>query len=234
MYIPKIRGQQNPRLHPGNEIYGALFRAYDLMNRSLFDAKLPPALPSLRRNKRSKGQFHYRCLCDDKGHYIDEICLNPECFGAGLEEEILSNLAHEMVHLWQHHYGTPGRGNYHNREWAEKLKSIGLHPSSNGRDTGQETGDHMGQFIVALGPFEKVATELIDTGFKIDWRSCAEAVVEACEQTKPGTETTSKTTSGQRIKYSCSVCGWNIWSSAGAEGDCRKDHTPAPFIAQII
>jgi len=30
-----------------------------------------------------------------------------------------------MVHDWQKEFGKPGRGRYHNREWAEKMKEIG-------------------------------------------------------------------------------------------------------------
>ncbi len=57
---------------------------------------------------------------------------------------MLATLAHEMVHLWQHHFGKPGRGRYHNKEWAEKMKSIGLQPTTTGKDDGAETGDVMG------------------------------------------------------------------------------------------
>jgi hypothetical protein len=30
--------------------------------------------------------------------------------------EVLSTLAHEMTHLWQHEFGTPPRKGYHDRE----------------------------------------------------------------------------------------------------------------------
>ena len=52
----------------------------------------------------------------------DEIALNPATFHDRTAEEILSTLVHEMVHLWQHHFGTPSRASYHNREWAAKMK----------------------------------------------------------------------------------------------------------------
>ena len=48
-----------------------------------------------------------------------------------------------MVHLWQHHRGTPGRGRYHNQEWAEKMIEIGLMPTDTGKPGGRITGDHM-------------------------------------------------------------------------------------------
>jgi hypothetical protein len=45
---------------------------------------------------------------------------------------ILSTLVHEMVHVWQETYGNPSRRGYHNRQWAEKMREVGLQPSSTG------------------------------------------------------------------------------------------------------
>ena len=50
----------------------------------------------------------------------DEIALNPRYFQCARSTEVLATLAHEMAHLWQHHHGKPGRGRYHNQEWAER------------------------------------------------------------------------------------------------------------------
>ena len=132
-------------------------------NRALFDGQLPNCLITLQRSKRSYGYF-----CGDRfgrtdGLVTDEIALNPRYFHVRPVEEVLSTLAHEMVHLWQHHYGKPGRGRYHNREWAQRMKAIGLHPSSTGKEGGQETGDSVGHFIVPGGPFEVAAHELLMT-----------------------------------------------------------------------
>ena len=81
----------------------------------------------------------------------------------------LSTLVHEMTHLWQHHCGKPGRGRYHNRQWAERMKAIGLHPSRTGKAGGEETGDCMNHYIVPGGPFEVAANELLMAGFAITW-----------------------------------------------------------------
>jgi hypothetical protein len=51
-----------------------------------------------------------------------ELALIPDCFTARTDEEILSTLAHEMVHVWQQTHGTPPRRSYHDREWARKMK----------------------------------------------------------------------------------------------------------------
>ena len=37
-----------------------------------------------------------------------------------------------MTHVWQHQHGKPSSRGYHNREWAAKMKAIGLQPSNTG------------------------------------------------------------------------------------------------------
>ena len=142
-------------IKPTRETYDPLQQAYENLNRSLFEGELPNCLITLQRSKKSYGYF-----CGDRfgradGTLTDEIALNPTHFRDRPQEEVLATLAHEMVHLWQHHFGKPGRGRYHNKEWAEKMRSIGLQPTSTGKDDGAETGDVMGHIIVADGPFDR-------------------------------------------------------------------------------
>ena len=61
----------------------------------------------------------------------------------------------DVIHLWQAHHGTPGRERYHNREWADKMLSIGLQPSHTGEVGGRETGDSMSHIIVPDGLFHQ-------------------------------------------------------------------------------
>jgi hypothetical protein len=92
--------------------------------------------------------WYYGYFCADRfdrtdGQVADEIALNPSHFRNRPVMEVLGTLAHEMVHLWQHHHGKPGRGRYHNREWAAFMKRIGLQPTSTGEEGGKETGDRV-------------------------------------------------------------------------------------------
>ena len=92
-------------LKPTRETYDPLQQAYETLNRALFDGALPNCLITLQRHKHSYGDF-----CGDRfgradGTFTDEIALNPSHFRDRSQEEILSTLAHEMVHLWQHHFG---------------------------------------------------------------------------------------------------------------------------------
>lgn len=40
--------------------------------------------------------------------------------------EVLGTLLHELLHAWQQAHGTPGKRNYHNREFRDKAESLGL------------------------------------------------------------------------------------------------------------
>jgi hypothetical protein len=84
----------------------------------------------------------------------DEIALNPKHILQRPPEATLSTLVHEMVHLRQHHFGNPGRGRYHNKQWGDMMSAIGLEPSSTGKPGGKRTGDRVSHWIVAGGPFD--------------------------------------------------------------------------------
>jgi SprT-like family len=128
---------------PTRETYDPLQLAYETFNRALFDNTLPNCLITLQRRRRTYGYFCADRFGRSNGELTDEIALNPSHFRDRPVEEVLATLAHEMVHLWQHHFGKPGRGRYHNLEWAEKMKAIGLQPTATGKEGGAEIGDVM-------------------------------------------------------------------------------------------
>jgi len=82
----------------------------------------------------------------------DEIALNSGTFAQRTDEEILSTLVHEMVHHWQGHFGKPGRGRYHNHQWADKMEALGLVPTHTGLPGGRKVGQLVTHSIVAGGP----------------------------------------------------------------------------------
>ena len=81
----------------------------------------------------------------------------------------MSTLVHEMVHHWQHFAGTPSPSNAHNRQWAEKMMSLGLHPSSTGLPGGKKTGRSVSHYIIADGPFVPACKDLLKHGFTLPW-----------------------------------------------------------------
>lgn len=125
--------------------YITLSDCYDAMNAQLFGGGLPGCVLTFE----DKGQhFGYYC----KGGFVDrerkarrdEIALNPRHFLTNSGDlELLQTLVHEMCHQWQEHYGKLSLWTYHNKEWAQKMLSIGLIPSSTGKPKGKQTGQRM-------------------------------------------------------------------------------------------
>ncbi|THT98423.1 SprT family zinc-dependent metalloprotease [Lampropedia puyangensis] len=156
-------------LSPTATTYSELQNAYEHFNKVLFDNALPACLITLQREKRTCGYFSAQRWANVEGQFTDEIALNPAYFAVTPIVETMQTLVHEMVHLWQHHFGKPGRGRYHNDEWANKMESIGLMPSSTGQPGGKRTGDHMGDYAVEGGRFLMACQALLTAQFKLSW-----------------------------------------------------------------
>ena len=158
------------KLKPTVQAYAELQQAYDFFNERLFEAKLPPCLITFQRGKRFYGYYvEDRFFDSGAGVTTDEIALNPQYFATVPLLEILQTLVHEMVHLWQFRFGKPSRKCYHNREWAEKMKSVGLMPSSTGQPGGREVGQSVADYALPGGHFLRACAELLSTAFRITW-----------------------------------------------------------------
>jgi predicted SprT family Zn-dependent metalloprotease len=197
------------------EEYKAFQRAYDYFNTELFGGSLPDALITLQRNANTYGylaadRFAGRADANITTH---ELALNPDHFGR-TDEDILSTLVHEMVHLWQHVHGTPPRKSYHDKQWAAKMKEVGLHPSDTGQPGGKETGQKMTHYIIAGGPYAQGAARLKESGFELRWQS------------RTGDDKERKAKAASKTKYTCPSCGQNAWAKPGATlicGECYDE-----------
>jgi predicted SprT family Zn-dependent metalloprotease len=193
--------------------YQAFQRAYDFFNAELFGSTLPDVLVTLQRKARTKGYFSpERFMGRAISETAHELALNPDHFGRS-EREILSTLVHEMCHVWQKVHGKEPRRNYHDRQWAAKMKEIGLHPSDTGEPGGKETGQSVTHYIIEGGPFAEAFKRLEATGFKLRWQSLA-------------ADPERKKKAMTRAKYSCPGCGLNAWAKPGALlicGECYDD-----------
>lgn len=200
--------------------YVALDNAYKDFNLFLFAGKLPECLITLNRHPKARGFF-----CADRFQHrgedrrIAEIALNPDTFDGRTDMEILSTLAHEMCHLWQHYFGKPSRGGYHNREWATKMQEIGLMPSSTGAPGGEKLGQSVSHYILPGEQFSKVAQEIIESGFSLDWQSPT-----GTRAAKPPT----------RKKFSCYVCTQAAWAKPTAQLICGYCNLPMVQFPQAI
>jgi len=178
---------------PTDQAYSELQRAYDFYNQALFESRLPACLFTLQRQKRTFGYFSKERFGRRDGSKTDEIAINPEYFGSAVLLEVFQTLVHEMVHLWQSHFGTPSRACYHNREWADKMQAIGLMPSSTGKLGGKKVGQHMSDYVISGGKFERVTNELRNSGFEITWFDRYPALTLAPTAGLPGLSATSTT-----------------------------------------
>jgi hypothetical protein len=192
--------------------------AYDYFNRELCGNKLPNCLITLQRQRSSYGYFSADRFDRKDGQRTDEIAINPQQLRSRSIEESLSTLAHEMKHLEQHHFGKPGRGRYHNKEWADMMEAIGLIPSDTGRPGGKRTGDAVSHYIQRGGPFSLAVEQLLATGFEITWREIASPRASA----GGGDEGDGASLSGKRTKYSCPHGDLNAWAKAGAVLLCGR------------
>ena len=232
--------QNNPRTSDNGNLrtgltakeYRTLQEAYDFFNLALFDGLLPQVLITLQRHPRalgyfSAGRFQSR---GDASQHIHEIALNPDGFTGNKDEDILSTLVHEMVHVWQQENGKPGRGRYHNREWAFKMCSIGLMPSSTGKPGGMVTGETVSHYILEGGQFA-VACGAFLKGFRLSWESAGIRAsraggngsdVEGASRDGSESSEPSGETKQTRTKFTCPNCGLNVWAKPDALVDCHQ------------
>jgi SprT-like family len=206
---------------PTKQAYDELQQAYDFFNLELFNDKLPHCLITMPKKRNVLGYFAKEQFKNSKGDITDEIAINPMYFSERNIGEVLSTLVHEMIHLWQKHYGKPGRGRYHNKQWADKMESLGLMPSSTGRPGGKRTGDSMSDYIINDGPLHKAQAKLLSQGFKISWTDRyydIERLFEGEEENYKG--------KSNREKYTCSECGINAWGKPELSLICGKCNQP--------
>jgi hypothetical protein len=204
--------------------YGTFQRAYDEFNAALFEGRLPQVLITLQRHGRARGYFSCDRFQRRDGirKSVHEVALNPDSFAGRTDEEILSTLAHEMAHVWQQEFGHPGRGRYHNREWAAMMFSIGLMPSATGEPGGAVTGDHVSHFILENGLFHDVCRAFLGKHCLV-WESAgpAGATRSSSGQGKVGIHPEPRKTQ-TRAKFTCPNCGLNAWAKPDALFDCHS------------
>lgn len=157
-------------MNPTSELYASLEEAYDFFNLTLFTSKLPTVIFTVQRQKGVMGYFAADRWGNLRGNRCHEIAINPSYIANSCLIEVLQTLAHEMVHCWQYSYGKPGRGHYHNREWAKKMIDIGLMPSSTGLPGGAITGQLMSDYIIEGGLFASTYDQLKgNNAFQLKW-----------------------------------------------------------------
>lgn len=205
--------------------YATFQEAFNYFNERLFAGALPQLLITLQRKARAKGSFASKKYQhrSDSTQRVHEIALNPDSFVGRSDKDIASTLVHEMVHVWQEEFGDhSSRSGYHNREWGAKMRSIGLMPSSTGEPGGAMTGDHMSHYILEGGPFD-LACRAFLKDHKLVWETATE--IDAGAET-PGGSGVLKKHPRAKVKFTCPICGANVWGAPSAQpicGPCSKE-----------
>ncbi len=214
-------------------------RAYDHFNRELFEGKLPPCLITFQRSINCAGYYFFERFVRADGQRTDEIAMNPEHFAKYSLVYILQTLVHEMVHLWQQHFGKPSVKTYHNKEWAAKMRAVGLMPSSTGQPGGAQTGQKMSDYPIQGGAFLAASESLVATEFSVSWCDRVVPVYEGGKElplevssllaAKPvptnlvvPAHSACRTT---REKYRCPGCAVQAWGKPGLRLLCEDCET---------
>lgn len=226
--------------YPTEEQFQAFNNIFTYMNAELFENTLPHCLLNFSRDSLKVAGFFAKKRWFKNKEYIHEISLNPKNLILLEPIDVVQTIVHEMVHLWQYEFGTPSKRTYHNSEWAEKMESIGLMPSNTGKPGGKKTGEKMDDYIVPGGMFEK-AYDSMPGNYSIPWK-CIEALSHVKSLHLEGEKINElnmikenlpeimkseikETSNKNKIKYSCTLCGVNVWGKAGLNiicGECNN------------
>ncbi|MGC3103750.1 SprT-like domain-containing protein [Pseudomonas aeruginosa] len=229
---------------PSQLLYDEIEAAYDWFNERLYGGQLPGCIFTLQRKANTFGYFsESRFLRRNGSGKSDEIALNCAYFAHRSIKKTLSTLVHEMAHQWQALFGKRSRGGYHNREWGDKMESIGLMPSHTGEPGGNRCGQQMTHYIIEGGPFDRACDELIASGQMLSWIDVVTQRVpmSATQLYGPGGEpvpqpedptidlpaltsagliqpATTPTDPKNKRKYTCPSCSLNVWGKPGLSG----------------
>lgn len=206
---PKIKGD------PTRDQFAAYSAMYDYFNRTLFGGRLSPVFLNFSRASARTRGFFAPSRWAQGASATHEISLCPAHLALRPAKDTASTLVHEMVHAWQEEHGKPGRGRYHNQEWADEMKAIGLQPSDTGEVGGAETGDSMTHYIVKGGAFD-LAFDAMPAACQLPWTSFE-------------LEKSKSKRKASKVKFTCPTCSVNAWGKPALSlmcGECEEHMVP--------
>jgi len=213
--IDEYLGSEEPTL----ELFSALIRIYRYFKRELFDNQLPKVIFVHNRSIRAMGYFMPSIwIRTASKELMPEININPSILQLP-KIEVCQTLTHEMTHHFQQFYGRPGKRGYHNVEFSRFMHARGLMCSSTGKAGGKVTGRQMSDYIIPGGPFEIAFNNMPD---ELQFPFMSKDVIS--EQPTSEMITASNEASRKlKVKYSCPVCGSNVWGQSGKRITCEDD-----------
>ena len=213
--------------------------AFKHFNKTLFDSCLPSMLFSEHKEKGMMAYFSPDRWTSGRGKNHHEIAINLEYICHSTLLDLMQLLVHEMVHCWQYECGEPSKKHhvYHDKEWSDKMLSIGLIPTATGKPKGKKTGQHMSDYPEAGGLFIETCVVLLDDKtFTQPWRNRMADLQQAkklephiCKAlktldmlyAKQLTSTMNSLLEGRlvslrqprarKVKYTCPNCNVHVW-----------------------
>ncbi|MBD2201502.1 hypothetical protein H6G33_02645 [Calothrix sp. FACHB-1219] len=174
-------------------------KIYHDLNKSLFDDQLASEIYVGVGNIRTDG-YYIHSKWDEKTNtnHDDQILINENLLNES-KDIWLSILTHQMIHKWQHDSGSqkPSK-HYHNKEYVEKAKSIGLI---------MKCGDRSEQSIDPDGKFMQ-AIKTIDVE---DLAKPRNVISQLSKESK----------NGKRFKFVCLKCGQTTDGKFDLKVDCH-------------
>lgn len=171
------------------------YRFFDVFSGEFFDDLLPLCFLSFQPTRRGR-LGHYRPGHNAVGAQY-EINLNPRHLDRPVCE-VLGTLLHEMLHLWQELHGRAPKTNWHNREFVDRARALGI-PCAGGRRS------------YALGYTDPFLAILKQQG--IDTAGAGVPGAAPGQWELPAREPKLK-------KWRCSCT--NIWAAVTVEAQCRR------------
>ncbi|MET7038814.1 SprT-like domain-containing protein [Elizabethkingia miricola] len=238
-------------MKPTLEFYNLFQFIYDYLNENLFLNQLPNCMIVITRKNRTFGYYSKERWVNKEKLMTDELAINPMFFSKYPLIEMLQTMGHEMCHLWQDHFGRASRRSYHNKEWGNKMISIGLMPSNTGKPGGKKTGQQMMDYPIENGIFIKTCAEMIKSPlFEKLWYDRTTTIkilnsnngISDLQEEMPNTEEEiieflystftveqpllTSSSDSSKSKYTCHNCDLNVWGKPQLSiicGECGAD-----------
>ena len=197
---------------PTMQTFNAWQAMFDHFNAELFGGKLPHVLLNMSRKRGAVGFFWAgRWSPAEKGAAIAEISMNPEWLKGRSPEQTASTMVHEMVHLWDHVFGKPGKNGYHGKSWANQMRAVGLEPVSHDQP-GKDVGYRCSHNVIADGVFTKAFASLPVKAMPWVCGGAVEKPVDPKEKDRAKAK--------QKVAYQCECS--KAWGKPGLSMTCNE------------
>jgi SprT-like family len=235
LWMPE--NSQERKLRPTQELNHQFQDLYDLINIELFEGNLVQCMIVFSRSQRNQYGYYRRVGWKQKDSdvTVPEICLNIENILEKEELEVIQTLVHEMVHHWQYTdpQGKPGRIGYHNQQFADQMRKVGLQASVTGKPGGKATGQSMLDYIIEGGVLDVLYKKLKTSEWSISYFNdqLFSTVQNVGVETSPQNENSplhikpKPINPKNKVKYSCPSCKINVWGKVGLSIGCLSCKT---------